>query len=123
MPYLTNREQQGREIFAKEEKIRRGENKIEPSFPINNLDSECDNQTEEEQRNKDNVRRSDNVRRNDNVGIGDNVRRNDNVSFNMEYDFQTRDNKRNLTLLEPLDPISTVGAISVSRDFITVDIH
>ena len=64
------------------------------------MDSECDNRTEEEQR-----------------------RRNDNVSFNMEYDFQTRDNKRNLTLLEPLDPISTVGAISVSKDFITVDIH
>ena len=100
MPYLTNREQQGREIFAKEEKICRRQNKIEPSFPVNNLDSECDNQTEEEQK-----------------------RRNDNVSFNMEYDFQTRDDKRNLTLLEPLDPISTVGAISVSRDFITVDIH
>ena len=106
MPYLTNREQQGREIFAKEEKIHRGENKIEPSFPINNLDSECDNQTEEEQK-----------RRNDNI------RRNDNVSFNMEYDFQTRDDKRNLTLLEPLHPISTVGANSASRDFITVDIH
>ena len=105
MPYLTNIEQQGREIFAKEEKIHRGENKIEPSFPINNLDSECDNQSEEQQR------------------INDNVRRNDNVSFNMEYDFQTRDDKRNLTLLEPLDPISTVGAISVSKDFITVDIH
>ena len=100
MPYLTNIEQQGREIFAKEEKIHRGENKIEPSFPINNLDSECDNQTEEEQK-----------------------RRNDNVSFNMEYDFQTRDDKRNLTLLEPLDPISTVGAKSANRDFITVDIH
>ena len=99
MPYLTNIEQ-GREIFAKEEKIHRRENKIEPSFPINNLDSECDNQTEEEQK-----------------------RRNDNVSFNMEYDFQTRDDKRNLTLLEPLEPISTVGAISVSKDFITVDIH
>ena len=105
MPYLTNIEQQGRDIFAKEEKICRRQNKIEPSFPINNLDSECDNQTEEEQRRIDNVRR------------------NDNVSFNMEYDFQTRDDKRNLTLLEPLDPISTVGAISVSRDFITVDIH
>ena len=105
MPYLTNIEQQGREIFAKEEKIHRGENKIEPSFPINNLDSECDNQSEEQQR------------------INDNVRRNDNVSFNMEYNFQTRDDKRNLTLLEPLDPISTVGAISVSKDFITVDIH
>ena len=100
MPYLTNIEQQGREIFAKEEKIRRRQNKIEPSFPINNLDSECDNQTEEEQK-----------------------RRNDNVSFNMEYDFQTRDDKRNLTLLEPLDSISTVGANSASRDFITVDIH
>ena len=105
MPYLTNREQQGREIFAKEEKICRRENKIEPSFPINNLDSECDNQTEEEQRRIDNIRR------------------NDNVSFNMEYDFQTRDDKRNLTLLEPLDPISTVGAKSANRDFITVDIH
>ena len=105
MPYLTNIEQQGREIFAKEEKICRRQNKIEPSFPINNLDSECDNQTEEEQRNKDNVRR------------------NDNVSFNMEYNFQTRDDKRNLTLLEPLDPISTVGAKSANRDFITVDIH
>ena len=104
MPYLTNREQ-GREIFAKEEKIRRRENKIEPSFPINNLDSECDNQTEEEHRKIDNIRR------------------NDNVSFNMEYDFQTRDDKRNLTLLEPLDPISTVGAKSANRDFITVDIH
>ena len=104
MPYLTNIEQ-GREIFAKEEKICRRENKIEPSFPINNLDSECDNQTEEEQRRIDNIRR------------------NDNVSFNMEYDFQTRDDKRNLTLLEPLDPISTVGANSASRDFITVDIH
>ena len=100
MPYLTNIEQQGREIFAKEEKICRRQNKIEPSFPINNLDSECDNQTEEEQR-----------------------RRNDNVRFNMEYDFQTRDDKRNLTLLEPLDPISTVGAKSANRDFITVDIH
>ena len=100
MPYLTNIEQQGREIFAKEETNRRRQNKIEPSFPINNLDSECDNQTEEEQR-----------------------RRNDNVSFNMEYDFQTRDDKRNLTLLEPLDPISTVGAKSANRDFITVDIH
>ena len=100
MPYLTNREQQGREIFAKEEKIHRRENKIGPSFPINNLDSECDNQAEEEQK-----------------------RRNDNVSFNMEYNFQTRDDKRNLTLLEPLDPISTVGANSASRDFITVDIH
>ena len=99
MPYLTNIEQQGREIFAKEETNRRRQNKIEPSFPINNLDSECDNQTEEEQQ------------------------RNDNVSFNMEYDFQTRDNKRNLTLLEPLDPISTVGAKSANRDFITVDIH
>ena len=98
MPYLTNIEQ-GREIFAKEEKICRRENKIEPSFPINNLDSECDNQNEEEQR------------------------KNDNVSFNMEYDFQTRDDKRNLTLLEPLDPISTVGAKSANRDFITVDIH
>ena len=105
MPYLTNREQQGREIFAKEEKICRRENKIEPSFPINNLDSECDNQTEEEQRRIDNIRR------------------NDNVSFNMEYNFQTRDDKRNLTLLEPLDPISTVGAKSANRDFITVDIH
>ena len=105
MPYLTNIEQQGREIFAKEEKICRRENKIEPSFPINNLDSECDNQTEEEHRRIDNIRR------------------NDNVSFNMEYDFQTRDDKRNLTLLEPLDPISTVGANSASRDFITVDIH
>ena len=104
MPYLTNIEQ-GREIFAKEEKICRRENKIEPSFPINNLDSECDNQTEEEQRRIDNIRR------------------NDNVSFNMEYDFQTRDDKRNLTLLEPLDPISTVGTNSASRDFITVDIH
>ena len=104
MPYLTNIEQ-GREIFAKEEKICRRQNKIEPSFPINNLDSECDNQTEEEQRRIDNIRR------------------NDNVSFNMEYDFQTRDDKRNLTLLEPLDPISTVGANSASRDFITVDIH
>ena len=99
MPYLTNIEQQGREIFAKEEKICRRQNKIEPSFPINNLDSECDNQTEEEHR------------------------RNDNVSFNMEYNFQTRDDKRNLTLLEPLDPISTVGAKSANRDFITVDIH
>ena len=99
MPYLTNIEQ-GREIFAKEEKICRRQNKIEPSFPINNLDSECDNQTEEEQQ-----------------------RKNENVSFNMEYDFQTRDEKRNLTLLEPLDPISTVGANSASRDFITVDIH
>ena len=98
MPYLTNIEQ-GREIFAKEEKICRRQNKIEPSFPINNLDSECDNQNEEEQR------------------------KNDNVSFNMEYNFQTRDEKRNLTLLEPLDPISTVGANSASRDFITVDIH
>ena len=105
MPYLTNREQQGREIFAKEEKICRRQNKIEPSFPINNLDSECDNQTEEEHRRIDNIRR------------------NDNVSFNMEYDFQTRDDKRNLTLLEPLDPISTVGAKSANRDFITVDIH
>ena len=105
MPYLTNIEQQGREIFAKEEKICRRENKIEPSFPINNLDSECDNQTEEEHRRNDNIRR------------------NDNVSFNMEYDFQTRDDKRNLTLLEPLDPISTVGAKSANRDFITVDIH
>ena len=105
MPYLTNIEQQGREIFAKEEKICRRENKIEPSFPINNLDSECDNQTEEEHRRIDNIRR------------------NDNVSFNMEYDFQTRDDKRNLTLLEPLDPISTVGAKSANRDFITVDIH
>ena len=105
MPYLTNREQQGREIFAKEEKICRRENKIEPSFPINNLDSECDNQTEEEHRRIDNIRR------------------NDNVSFNMEYNFQTRDDKRNLTLLEPLDPISTVGAKSANRDFITVDIH
>ena len=105
MPYLTNIEQQGREIFAKEEKICRRQNKIEPSFPINNLDSECDNQTEEEQRRIDNIRR------------------NDNVSFNMEYDFQTRDDKRNLTLLEPLDPISTAGANSASRDFITVDIH
>ena len=105
MPYLTNREQQGREIFAKEEKICRRENKIEPSFPINNLDSECDNQTEEEQRRIDNIRR------------------NDNVSFNMEYNFQTRDDKRNLTLLEPLDRISTVGAKSASKDFITVDIH
>ena len=105
MPSLTNREQQGREIFAKEEKICRRQNKIEPSFPINNLDSECDNQTEEEQRRIDNIRR------------------NDNVSFNMEYDFQTRDDKRNLTLLEPLDPISTVGAKSANRDFITVDIH
>ena len=105
MPYLTNREQQGREIFAKEEKICRRENKIEPSFPINNLDSECDNQTEEEQRRIDNIRR------------------NDNVSFNMEYNFQTRDDKRKLTLLEPLDPISTVGAKSANRDFITVDIH
>ena len=105
MPYLTNIEQQGREIFAKEEKICRRQNKIEPSFPINNLDSECDNQTEEEHRRIDNIRR------------------NDNVSFNMEYDFQTRDDKRNLTLLEPLDPISTVGANSASRDFITVDIH
>ena len=104
MPYLTNIEQ-GREIFAKEEKICRRENKIEPSFPINNLDSECDNQTEEEQRRIDNIRRTDNV------------------SFNMEYDFQTRDDKRNLTLLEPLDPISTVGAKSANRDFITVDIH
>ena len=104
MPYLTNIEQ-GREIFAKEEKICRRENKIQPSFPINNLDSECDNQTEEEHRRVDNIRR------------------NDNVSFNMEYDFQTRDDKRNLTLLEPLDPISTVGANSASRDFITVDIH
>ena len=104
MPYLTNIEQ-GREIFAKEEKICRRENKIEPSFPINNLDSECDNQTEEEQRRIDNIRR------------------NDNVSFNMEYNFQTRDDKRNLTLLEPLDPISTVGAKSANRDFITVDIH
>ena len=104
MPYLTNIEQ-GREIFAKEEKICRRQNKIEPSFPINNLDSECDNQTEEEHRRIDNIRR------------------NDNVSFNMEYDFQTRDEKRNLTLLEPLDPISTVGANSASRDFITVDIH
>ena len=104
MPYLTNIEQ-GREIFAKEEKICRGQNKIEPSFPINNLDSECDNQTEEEHRRIDNIRR------------------NDNVSFNMEYDFQTRDDKRNLTLLEPLDPISTVGAKSANRDFITVDIH
>ena len=99
MPYLTNIEQ-GREIFAKEEKICRRQNKIEPSFPINNLDSECDNQTEEEQQ-----------------------RKNENVSFNMEYDFQTRDEKRNLTLLEPLDPISTVGAKSANRDFITVDIH
>ena len=105
MPYLTNIEQQGREIFAKEEKICRRQNKIEPSFPINNLDSECDNQTEEEHRRIDNIRR------------------NDNVSFNMEYDFQTRDDKRNLTLLEPLDPISTVGAKSANRDFITVDIH
>ena len=105
MPYLTNIEQQGREIFAKEEKICRRENKIEPSFPINNLDSECDNQTEEEHRRIDNIRR------------------NDNVSFNMEYNFQTRDDKRNLTLLEPLDPISTVGAKSANRDFITVDIH
>ena len=105
MPYLTNIEQQGREIFAKEEKIHRRENKIEPSFPINNLDSECDNQTEEEQRRIDNIRR------------------NDNVSFNMEYNFQTRDDKRNLTLLEPLDRISTVGAKSASKDFITVDIH
>ena len=105
MPYLTNREQQGREIFAKEEKICRRQNKIEPSFPINNLDSECDNQTEKEHRRIDNIRR------------------NDNVSFNMEYDFQTRDDKRNLTLLEPLDPISTVGAKSANRDFITVDIH
>ena len=105
MPYLTNIEQQGREIFAKEEKICRRQNKIEPSFPINNLDSECDNQTEEEHRRIDNIRR------------------NDNVSFNMEYDFQTKDDKRNLTLLEPLDPISTVGANSASRDFITVDIH
>ena len=105
MPYLTNREQQGREIFAKEEKICRRQNKIEPSFPINNLDSECDNQTEEEHRRIDNIRR------------------NDNVSFNMEYNFQTRDDKRNLTLLEPLDPISTVGAKSANRDFITVDIH
>ena len=104
MPYLTNIEQ-GREIFAKEEKICRRQNKIEPSFPINNLDSECDNQTEEEHRRIDNIRR------------------NDNVSFNMEYDFQTRDDKRNLTLLEPLDPISTVGAKSANRDFITVDIH
>ena len=104
MPYLTNIEQ-GREIFSKEEKICRRQNKIEPSFPVNNLDSECDNQTEEEQRRIDNIRR------------------NDNVSFNMEYDFQTRDEKRNLTLLEPLDPISTVGANSASRDFITVDIH
>ena len=104
MPYLTNIEQ-GREIFAKEEKICRRQNKIEPSFPINNLDSECDNQTEEEHRRIDNIRR------------------NDNVSFNMEYNFQTRDDKRNLTLLEPLDPISTVGANSASRDFITVDIH
>ena len=104
MPYLTNIEQ-GREIFAKEEKICRRQNKIEPSFPINNLDSECDNQTEEEHRRIDNIRR------------------NDNVSFNMEYDFQTKDDKRNLTLLEPLDPISTVGANSASRDFITVDIH
>ena len=104
MPYLTNIEQ-GREIFAKEEKIHRRQNKIEPSFPINNLDSECDNQTEEEHRRIDNIRR------------------NDNVSFNMEYDFQTRDDKRNLTLLEPLDPISTVGAKSANRDFITVDIH
>ena len=105
MPYLTNIEQQGREIFAKEEKICRRQNKIEPSFPINNLDSECDNQTEEEHRRIDNIRR------------------NDNVTFNMEYDFQTRDDKRNLTLLEPLDPISTVGAKSANRDFITVDIH
>ena len=105
MPYLTNREQQGREIFVKEEKIHRRQNKIEPSFPIYNLDSECDNQTEEEHRRIDNIRR------------------NDNVSFNMEYDFQTRDDKRNLTLLEPLDPISTVGAKSANRDFITVDIH
>ena len=105
MPYLTNIQQQGREIFAKEETICRRQNKIEPSFPINNLDSECDNQTEEEHRRIDNIRR------------------NDNVSFNMEYDFQTRDNKRNLTLLEPLDPISTVGAKSANRDFITVDIH
>ena len=105
MPYLTNIEQQGREIFAKEEKICRRQNKIEPSFPINNLDSECDNQTEEEHRRIDNIRR------------------NDSVSFNMEYDFQTRDDKRNLTLLEPLDPISTVGAKSANRDFITVDIH
>ena len=104
MPYLTNIEQ-GREIFAKEEKICRRQNKIEPSFPITNLDSECDNQTEEEHRRIDNIRR------------------NDNVSFNMEYDFQTRDDKRNLTLLEPLDPISTVGAKSANRDFITVDIH
>ena len=104
MPYLTNIEQ-GREIFAKEEKICRRENKIEPSFPINNLDSECDNQTEEEHRRIDNIRR------------------NDNVSFNMEYDFQTRDDKRNLTLLEPLNPISTVAAKSANRDFITVDIH
>ena len=104
MPYLTNIEQ-GREIFAKEEKICRRQNKIEPSFPINNLDSECDNQTEEEQRRIDNIRR------------------NDNVSFNMEYNFQTRDDKRNLTLLEPLDPISTVGAKLANRDFITVDIH
>ena len=105
MPYLTNIEQQGREIFAKEETNCRRQNKIEPSFPINNLDSECDNQTEEEHRRIDNIRR------------------NDNVSFNMEYDFQTRDDKRNLTLLEPLDPISTVGAKSANRDFITVDIH
>ena len=104
MPYLTNIEQ-GRDIFAKEEKICRRQNKIEPSFPINNLDSECDNQTEEEHRRIDNIRR------------------NDNVSFNMEYDFQTRDDKRNLTLLEPLDPITTVGAKSAHRDFITVDIH